>query len=126
MYGGGAINSRLIAERSWSFSVPDPSEAAVKKANALCDIYLLASRLRMPELETDVVKQLDKYLSDTPEAITPKLVDYIYDKTPEISPLRKLFVKSLGPIIPPLVGCSDKRFPARVQTIPGICGRSGG
>jgi len=96
MYGGGAINSRLIVDRSWNFSVPNPSEATVKRANALCDVYLLAGRLRIPELEEDVLEQLKSYLSAAPKAITPRLVDYIYDKTSEISPLRKLFVTSLA------------------------------
>jgi len=96
MLSGGALNSWVIAERSWNFALQSPSEAADSMGSALCDIYLMATRLRMPELETDALAQLKRLFAGIQAVMTPKLAERIHDKTPENSPLRKLFVTSLA------------------------------
>jgi len=63
--------------------------------SALYEIYLIASRLLIPELEADALAQLKKLFSTAHAAMTPKLVYRIFDKTTENSPLRKLLVASL-------------------------------
>jgi hypothetical protein len=63
--------------------------------SALCDIYLIASRLLIPELEADAPAQLTWDFGTTRAVMTPKLVDRIFDKTFENSTLRKLLVTSL-------------------------------
>jgi len=96
MLAGGALNSRVIAGRFWNMSSLSPSDAADSMASALCDVYLMASRLLIPELEADVLEQLKSLFSTAHAAMTPKLADRIFDKTTEISPLRKLLVVSLA------------------------------
>jgi hypothetical protein len=64
--------------------------------SALCDIFLIASRLLIPELDADALAQLKKLFSTAHAAMAPKLVDRIFDKTTENSPLRKLLVTSLA------------------------------
>ncbi len=96
MWGGGALNSRAIAERSWNMSLLSPSDAAESMGSALCDLYFVASRLLIPELKADVLKQLKNLFSTAHAAMTPGLAERIFDKTTEISPLRKLLVMSLA------------------------------
>jgi len=95
-WGGGALNSRVIAERFWKSSSQSPSEAADSMGRALCDIYLMAGRLLIAELQTDALAQLKKLFVAAHEVMTPKMVEMIYDKTPDNSPLRKLLVASLA------------------------------
>ena len=85
----------LIAERSWIISSQSPSDAADSMGSALCDIYLIASRLLLPELGADALAHLKKLFSTVYAAMAPKLAYRIFDKTTENSPLRKLLVASL-------------------------------
>lgn len=96
MLAGGALDSRVIAERFWKMPSQSPADAADSMGSALCDIYFMASRLLIPELEADVLKQLKNLFSTAHAVITPMLADRIFDKTTEISPLRKLLVVSLA------------------------------
>lgn len=96
MWGGGALDSRHVAERSWNLFLRSETYAADSMVNALWDMYLMASRLRIRDLETDVLKQLKRIFSTAHAVMTPKLVDRILDKTQENSPLRKVLVTSLA------------------------------
>lgn len=96
MLAGGALNSRDIAESFWKMSSHSPAEAADSMGSALCDIYFLASRLLIPELEADVLKQLKSLFNTAHAVTTPMLAERILDKTIEISPLRKVLVVSLA------------------------------
>ncbi len=77
-------------------SLLSPSDAAESMGSALCDLYFVASRLLIPELKADVLKQLKNLFSTAHAAMTPSLAERIFDKTTEISPLRKLLVMSLA------------------------------
>lgn len=96
MWGGGALDSRDVAERSWNLFLRSDDYAADSMVNALWDMYLMASRLRILDLMKDVVKQLKQISGITHEVITPKLADRILDNTQENSPLRKVLVMSLA------------------------------
>jgi len=96
MLGGGALNSRVVAERFWKSSSQSPAEAADSMGRALCDIYFMAGRLLIAELQTDALAQLKKHFAAAHGVMTPQMVEMIYDKTPDNSPLRKLLVASLA------------------------------